>query len=125
MNNSKKHPNLMLIEQIEDPSNLPKNATLFHEDVVWRFFNPKLPDMEGDYAGLDGIGNFFSKLMNFTEGTFKPNTIRMIPIGSELVLMHNINELEINGKKEKFDVALVWRIVDGKIKEIWDIPAVY
>lgn len=28
-------------------------------NLVWHFFNPRLPDVEGDYTGLSGLRTFF------------------------------------------------------------------
>jgi hypothetical protein len=45
------HPNISLLKRL-DFANLAGAADLFAEDFVWHFFNPRLPDVEGDYFGL-------------------------------------------------------------------------
>ena len=55
------HPNVVLMRQL-DPSNLASSEDLFADDVVWHYFNPNLPDLQGDYVGLDGIRSFFEAI---------------------------------------------------------------
>ena len=98
---------------------------LFAENVVWHFFNPKLPDVQGDYAGINGIEAFFAKLTALTEGSFHVEPVNATAIGDELVVMHTRNSLVLDDVPVALDAVLVWRIVDGRIAEVWDIPAVY
>ncbi|MEM1049323.1 MAG: nuclear transport factor 2 family protein [Pseudomonadota bacterium] len=121
---SEEHPNLALLQRL-DPRNLTSSAGLFTEDVVWHFFNPKLPDIQGDYVGLAGIGSFFEKLGARTSGTFKVEPISVRAVGDELVVMHTRNTMVLEDEDVATDVVVVWRIVDGRIAEIWDIPSVY
>ena len=55
------HPNLAILGR-HNPANLAESADVFADDAVWHFFNPRLPDMQGDYVGPRGIGEFFAKL---------------------------------------------------------------
>lgn len=57
---AEEHPNLSLIRRL-DLRDLTSAATLFSENVVWRYFNPLLPEIHGDYVGLSGIQSFFGK----------------------------------------------------------------
>ena len=119
-----KHPNVALVERL-DVSDLSAAADVFAEDVVWHFFNPRLPDLQGDYVGLKGIGAFFEKLGGATAGTFRIEPISLTPVGDELVVAHTRNSLTLEDREITTDVVVVWRIVDGRIKEVWDIPSVY
>ena len=56
---------------------------------VWHYFNPRLPDLAGDYHGLSGV------------------------------------ELTIQERHIETDVVVVWRLRDGRVAEVWDIPAVH
>lgn len=118
------HPNILLLRRL-DPRNLASSADLFAEDVVWHFFNPKLPDIQGDYVGLAGIGSFFEKLGARTSGTFRVEPISIHAVGDELVVMHTRNTMVLEDEDVATDVVVVWRIVDGRIAEIWDIPSVH
>lgn len=54
----KEHPNLTLLS-ILNILDLDASASLFSENFVWHYFNPKLPDVEGDYKGVKGLKKFF------------------------------------------------------------------
>ena len=49
-------------------------------------------------------------------------------MGDELVIIQTCNRLALEvfeGDTIETDVIVVWRIVNGKIAEGWDIPSVY
>ena len=46
-------------------------------------------------------------------------------VGDELVVTQTCNRLTVEGDTIETDVVVVWRIVNGKIAEGWDIPTVY
>jgi uncharacterized protein len=118
------HPNLALLRQLT-PGDFSGTPEIFAEDVVFHYYNPKLPDLHGDYAGLVGIKSFFGKLGTKTKGSFRVNPVSVSAVGDELVVMQTVNTLTIDGNDIAIDVVLVWRIVDNRIKEIWDIPSIY
>lgn len=70
------HTNLALLKRL-DFNNLAGAADLFAEEFVWHFFNPRLPDVHGDYLGLRGLQSFFEKLGAATKGSFEPSVTRM------------------------------------------------
>lgn len=120
---SEEHPNLSLMKRL-DLRNLDNCADLFAEDFVWHFFNPQLPDIQGDYAGVAGLKSFFGKLGAGTGGTFSVEPISVIPHGDELVIACVRDTMTLRGTSIEVDAVVVWRIVDGRITEAWDIPAV-
>lgn len=124
MSEPSQHPNLDLLSRI-DHANIAASADIFAEDVVWRFFNPKLPEVQGDYVGLAGVQTFFEKLMARTEGTFEIHPVSATPVGDELVVVTTKNRLTLDNAKIETDVVVVWRFVGGKVVEVWDIPSVY
>lgn len=67
------HPNISLLKQL-DLSNIDGASVLFAEDFVWHFFNPYLPDIQGDYVGVKGLQAFFEKLAALTDGTSRLST---------------------------------------------------
>lgn len=103
----------------------PEAANLFAEDFVWHFFNYKLPDIRGDYHGLEGLQTFFEKLEVVTGGTFRVKPISIATIGDELVVTHVQDEMVLQNKTVTLDAVVVWRIVNGLILETWDIPSIY
>lgn len=118
------HPNLTVLSKL-DIRDLNASATLFSDDFVWHYFNPNLPDVEGDYVGVEGLRKFFVIIAEKTGGTFKVEPISMTPFGEELVVIHTRNTMEFEDNPIALDVAVVWRIVDGKIAEGWDIPSAF
>ena len=97
---------------------------IWSDNVVWHFINPNLPDLEGDYQGVEGVKEFFTKLMGLSKGTFKVNPVSISPAGDELVVVHTVNTLTLESQSIKTNVVVVWRIVEGKIAEVWDIPSI-
>ena len=120
----KEHPNIDILKRL-DLTNMAASAEVIAEDFVWHYFNPKLPELEGDYLGIAGFADFFSKIAKNTGGTFKVNVISTTPIGDELVVTHVKDRMFLNDKHLEVDAVVVWSIFDGKIKEAWDIPAVH
>lgn len=118
------HANISLLKHL-DLRNLDASRALFTQDAVWHYFNPRLPDIQGDYVGVTGVRSFFERIQALTEGTFQVEPISMTPIGDELVVTHTKNRMTLQGQSITTDVVVVWRIVDGRIAEVWDIPSVY
>ena len=118
------HANVSLLKRV-DVGNLAGAADLFAKDFVWHFFNPRLPDVQGDYVGITGLQTFFEKLGAATGGTFEVEPISVTPFGDELVVTYAKDRLVFEGMPIEIDVVVVWRIVGGRIAEAWDIPSVY
>lgn len=118
------HPNIALLSSL-NLADMTQSADVFAEDAVFHYINPKLPDLEGDYHGFEAICGFFATLGERTGGTFRVNVIDARPVGDELVFVQTRNEMTLDGVPLSIDVALIWRIVDGRIRDVWDIPAVF
>ncbi|MEM9557843.1 MAG: nuclear transport factor 2 family protein [Acidobacteriota bacterium] len=118
------HPNIALLERF-DPENLAGCADLFAEDVVFHLFNPLLPDLQGDYVGASGIQSFFEKLAALAGEAFEVNPVSVTAVGDELVVVHRVQRMVLKGRQIESDVVVVWRMVDGRIAEVWDIPSVH
>ena len=121
---TREHPNVALLKRL-DPANLAASTGVFADDFVFHFFNPKLPEIQGDYVGLTGLREFFGKMARRTNGTFKAIPLSVTPVGDELVVMQNRNTMALEDQNIEIDVVLVWRIVEGRVAEVWDIPSVY
>ena len=114
------HPNISLLKRL-DLRNLAAAKDLMAEDVVWHYFNPNLPEIQGDYVGLNGIRSFFQNIGGKTRGTFKVEPVSIIAVGDELVVVHARDTLTFQGRPIALDVVVVWRFVDRRIAEVWDI----
>lgn len=118
------HPNVAVLRRF-DPRNVAGSADVIAEDVVFHFFNPKLPDIQGDYVGLAAVQEFFGKMAEKTAGTFRVNPVSVTAVGDELVVVQSKNTMILKGRQIEIDVVVVWRIVEGRISEVWDIPSVH
>lgn len=118
------HPNIALLQSV-DLRDVASAKDAFSEDFVWHFFNPKLPDIQGDYFGLAGLGSFFETMHSRTGGSFKVEPVSITAAGDELVVTHVKDRLSLEDQDIEVDAVVVWRFVGGRIAEAWDIPAVH
>ena len=121
---NKEHPNISILKRF-NPANPNTLAEVLAEDFVWHYINPKLTELEGDYSGLTGLTDFFQKIADRTSGSFKVNPISIIPLGDELIITHVKDTMVLDGRTMKVDAVVLWCIIDGEIKEAWDIPAIH
>lgn len=121
------HPNVLLLERFAKrfPHDLVGVEDLLADNFVWHFFNFRLPDVQGDYVGLQGLQAFFGKLAALTEETFQVEPVSVTPVGEELVVTHVKDRMRWEGNPIELDAVVVWRIVEGRIAEAWDIPSLY
>ncbi len=117
------HPNMSLLEKL-DVQNLAKCSKLFADNFFWHYFNPLLPELEGDYEGIKGLKGFFEKLKGRSDGSCRVNVVNGYPAGDELVVTHVCNRMDLDGASIEFDAVVIWRVVNSKITEPWDIPAI-
>jgi hypothetical protein len=96
----------------------------FASDFVFHFFNPHLDELHGDHHGYDGFRSFFERLDQGSDTGFHSEPHSLTPYGDELVVAYATNTVSFNGALLDVDAVVVWRIVDGRISEAWDIPAV-
>lgn len=118
------HPNIELMSRL-NPADIAGSTDVFADNVVFHYFNPRLAELEGDYVGVAGLADFFGKVAAISDGTFEVKPIAITPIGDELVVTHTRNSMVRRGENIDIDVVVVWRIVDGRIAEVWDIPSAY
>ena len=63
-----------------------------------------------------------------SNSAFQVNPVDARAVGDKLVVVHACNRLALpamEGGTIEFDAVVVWRIVNGKIAEAWDIPAAH
>lgn len=121
------HPNISLLERL-DIRNLDVCTNIIADNFIWHYFNPRLPELEGEYHGIEGFQGFFAKLLEITNGSFQANVIDARAVGDELVVTQVCDRLALEALEDdtiETDVVVVWRIVNGKIAEGWDIPSVH
>ena len=57
-----------------------------------------------------------------TNGSFQVNPLSINPMGDELISTHVKDSMSLDGQQLEIDAVVLWCIIDGKIKEAWDIP---
>lgn len=107
------------------PDRLHEASDVISEDFRWSYFNEALPNLDKKtYIGIDGWEAFFQDLADLTGGTFSVSIVDAYALGSEFVIAHAKPTMTLDGMTFETDAAVVWRIVDGKITEAWDIPGI-
>ncbi len=97
---------------------------IFAPDVVFHFFNQRLPELAGDHHGYAGVRSLFERLGQASDTGFHSEPHSAIPYGDEIVVAYATNTVSFGGTALDVDAVVVWRIVDGQIHEVWDIPAI-
>ena len=93
------------------------------EQLVWHFHGEG-SELDGVYRGKDYVfANFQGRLFEMTGGTFAVQAIDIHPAGDELVAVHFSASMTIEGEEKSGDGVLVFRIVDGSIAEVFDMPS--
>ena len=117
------HPNMSVLAKL-NLQDIAACRDVFADNFIWHYFNPRLPELEGDHIGIDGIKSFFAKLSEKSNSSFQQKLIDARPAGDELVITQVCNRMDLEGNAIEVDAVVIWRIVGGKIAEVWDIPAV-
>ena len=96
----------------------------YADDFLFHFFNPQLPDLAGDYRGLDRVRDLFTELTTRSKPGFQSQPHSLTPFGDELVVAYATHTVGFGDVPMEVDAVVVWRVVDGQLTEAWDIPAV-
>lgn len=121
---AEEHPNIAVLRRF-NPANVVETVDVFAEDAIWHYYNPQLPDLHGDYIGRAGVQTFFEKLRLLAGSDFKVNIVSVTAVGDELLVVHRKQVMNLEGHHIESDVVVVWRIVEGQIAEVWDIPSIH
>ena len=92
----KSHPNIAVLQRF-NPTDLANSGNIIAEDAVFHYFNPRLPDLQGDYQGRKGFMEFFGKISTQTNGTFKVTPVSIDPMGDEFVVTYVTNSMASGG----------------------------
>ena len=119
--------NISLLEKLPAliPDKLGEMKESFADDFVWHYINPQLPQVHGDYQGIEGLQEFFRKLGGLTDNTFNVRIQHTHAVGNEFVVVHACPNMTLDGSSFEIDSVVVWRMVDQQIKEAWDIPGLH
>jgi uncharacterized protein len=126
MNNNLKHPNALVMQKLFEVFGraIPEEMLeVFHEDIVWHF--PGSSVISGEWKGIDGILNGIRanalKYGRAMEGLYGFEPLQFF--GNDdygVSLHHDFYKGDDNHFKMQF--IIMAKIVDGKIKELWELP---
>jgi uncharacterized protein len=94
----------------------------FAEDAVWHL--PGRSPLAGDHEGPDAILGFIGRAVEMTEGTFQLELLDVMASGEHGVQWQRITA-ERDGKSLDEVEAIVCRMREGKIEEVWHRPDQY
>ena len=117
------HPNISVLKSF-DIQDLDACRDVLADGFIWHYVNPHLPELHGDYHGFKGLKEFFTKLGGTSGGTFQRNHIETRAVADEFVVSQVCNRMTLKTGSIEVDAIVIWRIVDSKIAEAWDIPAI-
>ncbi len=117
------HPNLALLKKL-NLHDLDACTNVFSDDFTWHYFNSRMPELDGCHNGIEGLKTFFATLNERSNGSFQEKVIDARPAGDELVITQVCNQMDFEGSSIEFDAVVIWRVVNNKITEAWDIPAI-
>src|SRR5262249_35521072 len=111
--------NVALVRRgLTDLSSIPE---VMSPDVVWRFFGD-LDGIPSEHRGLDDVATeFWAKLFEISDGAFAVSPVALMAVGDQLVSAHL--KVTVDKNSPPLDVAAVYRVEDGYITEVWDVPS--
>jgi ketosteroid isomerase-like protein len=122
------HPNISIVKRVGSAiqaGDIGGARDVLGEDVVWHYFNPRLPELAGDYVGVPAVAAFFESVARRTGGTFRVEPVSASSAGDELVVTHGRLQLTLDARQIQTDAVVVWRLHNDRVVEVWDIPAVH
>jgi ketosteroid isomerase-like protein len=122
------HPNVALVRRMGEllaTGDLSGAQDYLANDFVWHYINPRLPDVAGDYTGFSGLESLFARIRALSANTFKVEPISAMPFGNEFVVAYARVTLVLKGTAVETNAVTVWRVHENRLREVWDIPAIY
>ena len=93
---------------------------MFAEDLVWH--DAGRGQLSGDYRGREAVFGFFGKVMEVTEGSFHLDLHSVLADDEHGVALVTISANR-GGRSIKVNAVDVMHLRDGKVTEVWAIPA--
>lgn len=115
------HPDINLMKEAVaafSRGDLETLKQLISADVTWQV--PGRSPVAGTYHGHDELFAYFGKLMELSNGTFKPELHDTVASDQHVVNLERLTA-QRNGKNLDVNLALVVHVRDGKISEVWDL----
>jgi ketosteroid isomerase-like protein len=123
------HPNVVRVRELfrafstSDPAEAHRIVLdAFHTDAVWHVLGTHDP-LTGRYPSrTDLIERVFTPMYAATDYTWKVDPLSVVAAGDELVLVNMLESATIGGQTREGHVAVVLRLVDGKVVEGMRLP---
>ena len=94
-------------------------AKTFADDIVWHV-SGRSP-LAGRYRGREAVFELFNKFLELTGGTFKPD-LRDVVASDQYEALLSHATAQRGGKTLDADEAVVAKLRDGRIVEVWQVP---
>jgi uncharacterized protein len=94
-------------------------AALLHDDVVWHV--PGTSPIAGDHAGRASVIAYFERRRELADHTFVMHPKGALEDGDAVVQLVD-GEATIGGEPRTWSTAGVYRVEDGRIREVWLVP---
>jgi ketosteroid isomerase-like protein len=118
------HPNVSFVREQYAAfarGDIPALLNDYADDIIWHYINLESP-LHGDYEGREGVMHFFAGLAGSYVGSFRIDPVAIVRVGDDLVVQHVTIKMDFEGRPYQRNGVLISRIIDGKVREIWDIP---
>jgi len=93
---------------------------LFAEDLLWH--DSGRNQLSGDYRGREAVFGLFGKLMEVTDGSFRIDLHALFADDEHGVALVGLTASR-GGRSIKVNAVDVMHLRDGKVTEVWAIPA--
>ena len=94
-------------------------AELLADDVVWHV--PGTSPISGDHVGKASVIAYFERRRELADHTFVMHPKGLLEDGDALVQLVD-GEAMIGGERRTWSTAGVYRVADGRIREVWLVP---
>jgi ketosteroid isomerase-like protein len=114
------HPNAQLVWRAADAfqrGDLATFATCYADEAVWHV--PGEGPLSGEYRGTESILALFARAYGLSGGTLRVEPLDVMASESHAVLWQHVSGVR-DGRTLEVDEALVFRIVDDRIAEVWE-----
>lgn len=102
----------------------PAEPGVFADDVVWHFTG-RVPGLASDDRGREALlSEFLGRPMALTGESVPVKALDVRAAGEELVVAHLRISMTVDGTTRAGRDVVVYRVIDGKVAEAFDIPAV-
>ena len=91
---------------------VPAVFAAFDPNIVW--YVPGDSPLAGEYRGHEGIGGFFQRTMELTQGAFSMDVHNVLADGDIVVVLVTVNA-QRKGVSAAFPEVHVWRLNNGKV----------